>query len=98
MNKYEPPKMEVLNTEIVAICERVVDGISTFILRVWEEIKDGWDDFICKIHVQNRAFLWAKYTHPEWLKILNRTKKRRIKEKYRKRILREYLKQKEAET
>ena len=37
------------------------------------------------------AYAWAKTAHPEWVGILNRTKKRRTRKKYRDRILRAYL-------
>lgn len=39
------------------------------------------------------AYRWAKETHPEWVAILNRTKKKRIRKKYQDRILREYKKE-----
>lgn len=38
------------------------------------------------------AYRWAKKAHPEWVAILNRTKKKRIRKKYQDRILREYKK------
>lgn len=38
------------------------------------------------------AYLWAKEIHPEWVAIMNRTKKKRIRKKYKDRILREYKK------
>lgn len=37
------------------------------------------------------AYGWARGSHPEWVKILDRTKKKRIRKKYRDRILRAYL-------
>ena len=39
------------------------------------------------------AYHWAKEAHPEWVVILNRTKKKRIRKKYQDRILREYKKE-----
>ena len=39
-----------------------------------------------------RAYRWAEKAHPEWVAILNRTKKKRIRKKYQDRILREYKK------
>lgn len=36
------------------------------------------------------AYNWAKSAHPEWVAILNRTKKRRTRKKYRDRIRRAY--------
>lgn len=39
------------------------------------------------------AYCWAKEAHPEWVVILNRTKKKRIRKKYQDRILREYKKE-----
>lgn len=39
------------------------------------------------------AYRWAKEVHPEWVVILNRTKKKRIRKKYQDRILREYKKE-----
>lgn len=38
------------------------------------------------------AYKWAERVHPEWVKIMRRTKKRRIRKKYADRIWREYLK------
>lgn len=43
-------------------------------------------EFLC-------AYRWAKEVHPEWVVILNRTKKNRIIKKYQDRILREYKKE-----
>lgn len=36
---------------------------------------------------EQRAFEWVAVEHPEWLLIYNRTKKKRIKKKYSKRII-----------
>lgn len=36
------------------------------------------------------AYEWASKTHPQWVKIMQRTKKRRVWKKYHNRILREY--------
>ena len=36
------------------------------------------------------ACIWAKGAHPEWVAIMNRTKKRRTRKKYRDRIRRAY--------
>ena len=36
------------------------------------------------------AYEWASETHPQWVKIMQRTKKRRVWKKYHNRILREY--------
>lgn len=38
------------------------------------------------------AYKWAEAVHPEWVKIMRRTKKCRIRKKYADRIWREYLK------
>lgn len=38
------------------------------------------------------AYKWAERVHPEWVKIMRRTKKCRIRKKYADRIWREYLK------
>lgn len=37
------------------------------------------------------AYTWAETAHPEWVGILNRTKKRRTRKKYQDRIMRGYL-------
>lgn len=37
-----------------------------------------------------KAYCWALDVHPKWARIYDRTKKRRIKKKYRDRILRAY--------
>lgn len=39
------------------------------------------------------AVIWAEDAHPEWLAIYYRTKKARIRKKYRDRIMREYVKE-----
>ena len=36
------------------------------------------------------ALTWAKRQYPEWVAIMNRTKKRRVRKKYHDRILRAY--------
>ena len=36
------------------------------------------------------AYIWAKSAHPEWVAIMNRTKKRRTRKKYADRIRRAY--------
>lgn len=36
------------------------------------------------------ALNWAKRQYPEWVAIMNRTKKRRVRKKYKNRILRAY--------
>lgn len=40
--------------------------------------------------VERLAIKWAETAHPEWVKILNRTKKRRTRKKYTDRILKAY--------
>lgn len=37
-----------------------------------------------------KALNWAKRQYPEWVAIMNRTKKRRVRKKYHDRILRAY--------
>lgn len=37
-----------------------------------------------------KALNWAKRQYPEWVAIMNRTKKRRVRKKYKNRILRAY--------
>ena len=37
------------------------------------------------------AYAWAKEKHPEWVRILNRTKKKRIRKKYHDRIMRAFM-------
>lgn len=36
------------------------------------------------------AYTWAENTHPEWMKIHRRTKKKRIRKKYHDRIMRAF--------
>lgn len=47
-------------------------------------------DISALFSLETRAMLWASNKHPEWLTIYNRTKKRRIRKKYRDRIMRAY--------
>jgi hypothetical protein len=42
------------------------------------------------------AYKWAERVHPEWVKIMRRTKKCRIRKKYADRIWRAYLKEGET--
>lgn len=43
------------------------------------------------------AWVWAEKYHPEWCAIYNRTKKRRIKKKYKDRVMRAYAAFNESE-
>lgn len=96
MNKYEPPRMEVLNSEKLEKIKLAFDQISLAVNIFIENIIDIGKKIAASVEIN--AYMWAMHTHTEWTKILNRTKKSRIKEKYWKRILREYRKQREAET
>lgn len=48
-----------------------------------------WQDYEWQM-----AQLWAYGARPEWMRIYNRTKKRRTRKKYHDKILREYRKEK----
>lgn len=56
-----------------------VRAIANVLPSVIEAIKSG-EEMI--------AYTWAENTHPEWIKILRRTKKKRIRKKYHNRIMR----------
>ena len=45
---------------------------------------------VIRLYERRLAYNWAKSAHPEWVAILNRTKKRRTRKKYRDRIRRAY--------
>lgn len=96
MNKYEPPKMGVLNEETVEKIKLAFDQISLAVNNFIENIIALGEKIAASVCVYMNAYVWAVSSRPEWTKILNRTKKSRIKEKYWKRILREYRKQREA--
>lgn len=53
-------------------------------------LAESLPDISALFSLENRAMLWASNKHPEWLTIYNRTKKRRIRKKYRDRIMRAY--------
>ena len=38
------------------------------------------------------AFVWACVNHPDWYQLMNHTKRKRIRKKYKDRIVREYKK------
>ena len=44
-----------------------------------------------------QAWVWAEKYHPEWCAVYNRTKKRRIKKKYKDRVMRAYVTFNESE-
>lgn len=105
--EYKAPKLDVLDEETMENIRHAAEKFSVAINQVWEALKPilyryietisalGGD--IAEARLYSNAIIWAEASHPEWTKILRRTKKTRIKKKYRKRIVREYLKQKEAE-
>lgn len=107
LNNYEAPELNVLDEETMETIRHVAEKLSVAFNQVWEALKPILDRFINAIsalggdiawaQLYGNALIWAEVSHPEWTKILQRTKKTRIREKYRKRIVREYLKQKEAE-
>lgn len=53
-------------------------------------LAESLPDISAPFSLETRAMLWASNKHPEWLTIYNRTKKRRIRKKYRDRIMRAY--------
>lgn len=53
-------------------------------------LAENLPDISALLSLEGRAMLWASNKHPEWLTIYNRTKKRRIRKKYRDRIMRAY--------
>lgn len=59
---------------------------------IWSTFRssEGWTYIL--------AYCWACGARPEWVRILNRTKKGRTRKKYQDRILRAYLKSKEGKT
>lgn len=102
VNKYEPPRMEVLNPETLDCIKLALDNLRATCAELGESLRRiaktlvetigslGGD--IARAKLYSDAYTWALCSHPEWAKILNRTKKSRIREKYQKRIVREFLK------
>lgn len=59
--------------------EFIQAAVATLNLKPWQEV--------CTWYL---AYNWAKQARPKWVAIMERTKKRRVRKKYRNRILREY--------
>lgn len=72
-------QMVQLVKDAVAIISRWGAETVTFMARLLDEA-ETW----------NRAYHWAEKHRPKWVAIMNRTKKRRIVNKYRNRILKAY--------
>ena len=51
---------------------------------------ETFSEFTRILSESTRAYIWVKIFHPEWVKIIKRTKKKRTRKKYVKRILRAY--------
>lgn len=82
-----------LKAELLEAFKPVVEAARNMI----EALCDVWSNFqgseACTYIL---AYCWACGHRPEWVRILNRTKKGRTRKKYQDRILRAYLESKEG--
>lgn len=66
---------------------QVVKAVAAWLTSAAQILTTAWGDNL----QWALAYNWAKAAHPEWVGILNRTKKRRTRKKYQDRIMRAYL-------
>lgn len=76
--------------EIVEAAAKVWPQLPGTVMEVAALISINWQVIADALHWGRLAVEWAETAHPEWVKILNRTKKRRTRKKYLTRILRAY--------
>lgn len=89
LNRKGVQKLEKLNEafrDVGNALGELAKAVGNAIKAIAESLYARFDTEFCL------AYLWAKEAHPEWVTILNRTKKKRIRKKYQDRILREYRK------
>lgn len=90
LQRYNPEKMQEAFTALGAACAAAAKALVEMVqaaVNVYSSMFVGTmrDTLICYA-----AYNWARVEHPEWVGILNRTKKRRTWKKYHDRILRAY--------
>lgn len=97
MDDFETSEQLPLSPDEIA-AKKFLDAAAAFVLRVWEGLSDAWDTFKnSEAWTFILAYRWACVSRPEWVKILNRTKKGRTRKKYQDKILRAYQASKEVE-
>lgn len=76
-----------------ALAEALRPAIEVFgeIARIAAEAVPAICDGLSNVSIWLCAYSWACEAHPEWVNILNRTKKRRTRKKYQDRIMRAYM-------
>lgn len=95
--------------EIGAVCEcdfsalrdalyKMAEGMTEAVTAAAQIITDAFSGLAAafasvKLDQETLAMIWAEDAHPEWTAIYYRTKKARIRKKYRDRIVREYVKE-----
>ena len=82
--------LEPVRKAFAALAEaagQVVRTMASWLTSAAQILATNWGDNILRA----QAYCWAKTAHPEWVGILNRTKKRRTRKKYQDRIMRGYL-------
>ena len=79
-----------LREAVVEAFQPIVDQMANLATKL-SDLFTAWNENCVFI----KAYFWACNAHPEWVKILNRTKKKRTRKKYQDRILRAYLKNEE---
>lgn len=83
------PTLEDLANSIASALVPAIEAAK----RVYDEISATLAPFILVDYEWEKAQLWAYANRPEWLRIYNRTKKRRTRKKYYDKIVREYRKE-----
>jgi uncharacterized protein YukE len=85
------PVYEAIRQAVRAAMEKLIpvyEAIGQAVRAAAEAVDQAWSVVV--------AYKWAERAHPEWVKIMRRTKKRRIRKKYADRIWRAYLKEGET--
>lgn len=88
---------EMTDAVINGVC-KIADVIcktaATLTLTLSPYFEEMRASIVALLHDQwTKAEIWAENTHPEWVTIYYRTKKARIRKKYRDRIMRAYIKE-----
>lgn len=89
-----PPDVAKALSELGKDLDVILQPVIEAWQKIWDEVKQVWDALVdCTDLTFVRAYAWAAVQHPEWVRILNRTKKRRTRKKYQDRIMRAYQKE-----
>lgn len=95
--QIEPKLDTVLKTVVLMNPVISLDELREAVLclvRATEAATNAFKTFAAEVDAH--GVFWAERVHPEWVKIMRRTKKCRIRKKYADRIWRAYLKEGET--